>query len=125
MHGYHATPAVNRASIEQQGLLPRWVWVTTSSGLVYQQEPVHIDMEHGDGDFISDLHGAPEVAIYKVDLDGLVLHPGIDGPPTVAIYEWVKPDRLSYITTEQFQREHRHCPCGCGAHVGCFFEEGH
>lgn len=98
--GYHSTPRTNEAAVDVEGLLPRWQWGEDRQGnRVWYQEPVHISVDGALSDFISDLFGAygecVEVVTYKVDLDGLTLHPGIDGPGTVAIFEWIKPERLT------------------------------
>ncbi len=32
---------------------------------------------------------------------------------------WKGAERVASFDT----RDHPHCPCGCGAHMGCFFED--
>lgn len=92
--GWHATPETNAHSIRKQGLSPRWEWSTTHQGSLCI--PVHVSIGHAFAGFIADLHNSPVVAVFKVNLDHMVLHPGTDGPGTFDIYEWVKPEWLEF-----------------------------
>lgn len=102
---YHATPASNEASIDAEGLKPFFGWRTSwdkfrserSETRTWEICPVHLSLGYSFEELVFDLHGADEVVIYEVDVHGLTLEVGYDGPGTFTVREWIAPSRLKKV----------------------------
>lgn len=80
---YHSTPAGCLQEIMQKGL---------NSAENY----LH-DETHGYNSFISDLLGSNWVASLEINVDGLDLEPGPDGPGTYTVKRIIEPWRIKLL----------------------------
>jgi RNA:NAD 2'-phosphotransferase (TPT1/KptA family) len=81
---YHVTPRVNVQSILVLGLIPAG-----------PQWPVHLAFDDGFIELIQSLYETEDVVVLVVDVAGIPLYSGHDGPESMCTDWRISPDRIT------------------------------
>lgn len=88
MELYHATPRANVEKILSQGLRP-----------VSPLWPIHMSIESSYESLVAFCHDVDDadVAVLRVEVEGLTLSTGFDGPDTLTCYHPIPPSRIRLV----------------------------
>lgn len=104
MNLFHATPAENVLSILREGLVGTEEWGDDEDSLFFPPRVhprlVHVMESAEDArSWVALIHQLEEseVRVFQIDVAGLEILPGLDGPPAHALLDRVDPRRLTLL----------------------------